>query len=169
MTMLARLTAVTLPAVLCSWLAPGLVAGPARADSSIKDLAGYWSGNGSIALSNGKTERVKCSVLYRADGGSQIRQTMRCASADYSINSLAELRLKGNQVSGTWEEKTYSAKGDVTGRFGGDSFALSIQGAAFSAAMNVTLSNCKQSLSITPQGLDVTRVSISLAKDRCGE
>ena len=77
--------------------------------------------------------------------------------------------MKGSQVSGTWEEKTYAAKGDVTGRFGGDSFALSIQGAAFSAAMKVTLANCKQSLSITPQGLEVKRVSISLAKDRCGE
>jgi hypothetical protein len=168
MTMLARLTAVALPAAVCAWLAAGLAAEPALADQ-IKDLTGYWSGNGSIALSNGKTERVKCSVLYRADGGTQIRQTMRCASADYAINSLAELRVKGSQVSGTWEEKTYSAKGDVTGRFAGDSFALSIQGAAFSAAMNVTLSNCRQSLNITPQGLEVTRVSISLAKDRCGE
>jgi hypothetical protein len=168
MTMLARLTAVTLPAALCSWLVAGLVARPALADP-IRDLTGYWSGIGSIALSNGKTERVKCSVLYKADGGTQIRQTMRCASPDYSINSLAELRVKGGQVSGTWEEKTYSAKGDVTGRFGGDSFALSIKGAAFSAVMNVTLSSCKQSLNITPEGLEVTRVSINLAKDRCGE
>jgi hypothetical protein len=168
MTMLARLTALTLPAALCAGLALGLVPGPALADP-IGDLSGYWSGNGSIALANGKTERVKCNVLYKGDGGAQLRQTMRCASADYSINSLAELRLKGDRVSGTWEEKTYAAKGDVTGRFGGDSFALSIQGTNFSAAMNVTLSNCKQSLSITPQGLDVTRVSISLAKERCGE
>jgi hypothetical protein len=168
MTMLARLTALALPAALCAGLVLGPVPGPALADP-IVDLSGYWSGNGSIALTNGKTERVKCNVLYKGDGGSQIRQTMRCASPDYSINSLAELRLKGDRVSGTWEEKTYAAKGDVTGRFGGDSFALSIQGANFSAAMNVTLSNCKQSLSITPQGLDVTRVSISLAKERCGE
>ena len=64
------------------------------------DLTGYWSGNGSIALANGKTERVKCQVIYKADGGDQIRQTMRCASADYTINALAELRLKGGQVSG---------------------------------------------------------------------
>ena len=35
--------------------------------------------------------------------------------------------------------------------------------------MNVTLSNCKQSISISPQGLEVTRVSIALAKERCGE
>lgn len=168
MTMLARLPAAALPAVLGLWLIPGPVLGPARADP-IRDLSGYWSGNGSIALANGKTERVKCNVIYRAEGTTQIRQTMRCASADYSINALAELRLKGGQVSGTWEEKTYAAKGDVTGRFGGDGFTLSIQGKTFSAAMNLVLSTCKQSLSITPQGLEVTRVSISLAKDRCGE
>jgi hypothetical protein len=168
MTMLARLTAVVLPAVLCAWSPLGPAIGPALADP-IGDLTGYWSGYGSIALGNGKTERVKCSVLYKGDGGTQIRQTMRCASADYSINSLADLRVKGGHVSGTWEERTYSAKGDVSGRFGTDGFALSIQGANFSAAMSLTLSNCKQSLNITPQGLDVTRVSISLAKERCGE
>jgi hypothetical protein len=161
MTVFARLTTALLPVALFSWAA---LADP------IRDLPGYWSGNGSISLSNGKIERVKCNVLYKADGGTQIRQTMRCASADYSINSQADLRVaKGGQVSGTWEERTYSAKGDVTGKFGGDSFALSIQGANFSAAMNVTLANCKQSLNITPQGLDVTKVAISLAKERCGE
>ena len=41
---------------------------------------------------------------------------------------------------------------------------LSIQGANFTAAMNVALSNCKQTISITPQGLDVTRISIGLGK-----
>jgi len=160
MTVFARLTMAILPLTLCSWAA---LADP------IADLPGYWSGNGSISLSNGKIERVKCNVLYKADGG-QIRQTMRCASADYSINSLADLRVaKSGQVSGSWEERTYAAKGDVTGKLAGESFALSIQGANFSASMNVTLANCKQSLNITPQGLEVTKVAISLAKERCGE
>jgi hypothetical protein len=159
MRILVRLTAAAIPATL---LACAALADP------IAGLNGYWSGTGSVALSNGKTERVKCQVFYKSDGSGQIRQTMRCASPDYNINALAELRVKGSQVSGTWEEKTYSAKGDVTGRFGGDSFTLSIQGANFSAAMNVTLSNCRQSLNITPRGLDVTRVSITLAKERCG-
>jgi hypothetical protein len=161
MTLLARLTAAMLPVILCSWTA--LAADP------VANLSGYWSGNGSIALSNGKTERVKCNVLYRSEGGSQIKQTLRCASEGYSIHSQADLRLAGGQVSGTWEEKTYAAKGDVSGHYGGDTFKLSIQGATFTAAMHVTLSSCKQSLSITPQGLEVTRVSISLSKDGCGE
>jgi len=159
MRILARLTAMILPAML--------FASAALADQ-IADLTGFWSGNGSISLANGRTERVKCQVFYKIEGGAQIKQTMRCASPDYTINALAELQLKGSHVSGTWEEKTYAAKGDVTGRYGGDGFVLSIKGANFTAAMNVTLSSCKQSLNITPQGLEVTRVSIALAKERCG-
>src|SRR5262245_7937522 len=154
---------------LSSWLVAGLLmlAGsvPAAAVSPIEDLNGYWSGNGFVVLANGNTERVKCSVIYKVtDGGAQIRQTMRCASADYRIDALADLRVKGEKVSGRWEEKTYSATGAVSGKFSENSFVLSIQGANFSAAMNVSLSDCKQNISISPQGLDVTRISIGLGK-----
>lgn len=145
-----------------------LVLARAAPADPIEELSGFWSGNGSVVLTNGKTERVKCQVFYKTGDGGSIRQTMRCASVDYSINSLAELRVNAGQVSGSWEEKTYSAKGQVSGRFSGAAFALTIQGGNFSAAMNVTLANCKQSINIAPQGLEVTRVAIALAKERCG-
>jgi hypothetical protein len=153
---------------LTSWIVAGCLAAacsvPAAA-ATIEDMNGYWSGNGSVVLSNGNTERVKCSVVYKVtDGGSQIRQTMRCASADYKIDALAELRVRGEKVSGSWEEKTYSATGAVSGRFSDNNFVLSIQGQNFSAAMNVSLSDCKQNISISPQGLEVTRISIGLGK-----
>lgn len=144
-----------------------LAFGQVVAADPVEELAGYWTGSGSVLLTNGKTERVKCQVIYKTETGS-VRQTLRCASVDYSINALAELRIKGGQVTGSWEEKTYAAKGDVTGRYSGETFALTIQGANFSAAMNVTLSNCKQSINISPQGLEVSRVAIALAKERCG-
>lgn len=131
----------------------------------IEEMAGYWTGTGSVTLSSGKAERVKCAVTYKVENGSgQIRQTMRCASADYSINATTELRVKGSQVSGSWEEKTYSAVGQVTGRYTGNAFVLSIQGASFTATLNVTLANCKQTINITPQGLEVNRISIGLSK-----
>jgi hypothetical protein len=118
-----------------------------------------------VTLSSGKAERVKCAVTYKVENGSgQIRQTMRCASADYSINASADLRVKGSQVSGSWEEKTYSAVGQVSGRYTGNAFVLSIQGANFTATLNVTLANCKQTINITPQGLEVNRISIGLSK-----
>jgi hypothetical protein len=141
-----------------------MAAWPAAANP-IGELAGYWTGVGSITLSGGSTERVKCAVTYKvASGGGEIRQSIRCASADYSINATADLRVKGEVVSGSWEEKTYAATGEVSGRYTGESFVLSIRGASFTAAMSVTLSACKQSISIAPKGLDVTQVAIGLVK-----
>ena len=145
--------------VMATAAANGAAAGP------IEDLSGYWTGAGTVLLTNGSAERVKCAVIYKVGAsGTQIKQTLRCASADYNINGAAELRVNGAQVSGNWEEKTYSATGDVTGRYTGSSFVLSIKGQNFTAGMNVGLSSCKQSISITPQGLDVRRISMNLAK-----
>lgn len=152
-------TASVSVALLLAASAGSAAAGP------IEDLAGYWSGAGTVVLKGGDTERVKCAVVYRVGGGgTQIRQTLRCASADYNINGAAELHVKGAQVSGTWEEKTYSATGEVSGRYTGSSFVLSIQAPSFTAAMNVGLSSCKQSIVITPKGIDVRRISMNLAK-----
>jgi hypothetical protein len=145
-------------------LALAVAATGARA-GSIDEMTGYWTGSGSVVLSNGNTERVKCAVTYKiSEGGTQIKQSMRCASADYNINASADLNVKGQSVTGSWEEKTYSAVGEVSGRYTGSNFVLSIKGASFTASMNLTVSDCKQSISIAPQGLDVARISIGLAK-----
>ena len=146
------------PSLAMALAATGATAGP------IEELDGYWSGGGTVVLSEG-TERVKCAVRYKVgQGGTQIKQVMRCASADYSINATAELAVSGAQVAGNWEEKTYSASGQVSGRYTGSTFVLSIKGANFSAAMNVGVSGCKQSITIHPRGLEVRRISMSLAK-----
>ncbi|HZT49960.1 MAG TPA: hypothetical protein VFA64_18445 [Hyphomicrobiaceae bacterium] len=146
---------------LCAGLA---VAGGAAA-GPIDDLTGYWTGTGTVVLAGGDKEQVKCAVVYKVSaGGGQIRQSMRCASADYRIDAAAVLRIDGGHVSGNWEERTYSATGEITGRYTGSSLALSIQGAGFTASMSVGLGGCRQSISIAPKGLEVRRVSITLAK-----
>lgn len=143
----------------------GALPPPVKAASPIEALAGYWSGTGSVSLNSGKVERVKCAVTYKiSDGGAQIKQSMRCASQDYTINSAADLRVHGGNVTGSWEERTYSATGQVTGRLSGNNFSLNIKGGNFTAAMSLNTSECKQQISITPQGLEVNRITIGLAK-----
>ena len=140
---------------------------PATAQAGpIEEMTGYWSGTGTIRLSGKDTERVKCVAIYRVDdAGTKIKQTLRCASADYNINAKADLAIKGGQqVEGSWEEQTYAATGEITGRYTGSSFVLAIKGASFTAAMNVGLSNCRQSIEITPKGLEMRRISMTLSK-----
>lgn len=137
---------------------------PAAA-TTINDLPGRWSGWGSVTMANGHSEQVKCVATYFVGGGgSSLQQNLRCASTSYKIDATANLKVNNGQVSGEWQEKTYSSNGSVAGRISGNGLSLSIQGDKFKAAMSVTTSDCKQSLSITPRGFDISNISVSLGK-----
>jgi opacity protein-like surface antigen len=138
------------------------LAGAAVANPT-KDLAGRWTGGGQITLSGGGTEQLKCVATYQVSGSS-VRQALRCASSSYKIDSVANLSISGSSVSGDWSENTYSASGGVSGRTTASGFNLSIRGPTFGAAMQVSTGACRQSIYITPSGLDVSRISLSLGK-----
>jgi hypothetical protein len=148
----------------CALAAALLASGPAHANA-IKNLDGYWTGTGSVQLTNGQSEQVRCVVTYRVEANlSGVRQSLRCASAAYKINARAEIKIAGNAVTGQWEETNYAAKGDVTGQVLDTGFQLAIKAPTFSAAMKVASQACKQTIDIEPTGLDVAKISITLSK-----
>lgn len=159
-----RQTAIAKLVMAASSVALLSAALPALANP-VTDLPGQWSGWGSVVLNSGTTEKVKCVAVYKvANGGGQVQQNLKCASTSYNINAVADLTVLNGQVSGKWEEKSYSATGAVTGKASAHTYQLSIDGGAFSAAMNVATSGCKQSINIVPQGMDISKISIGLGK-----
>jgi len=145
-------------------LAATTAAVPASA-SPLVDLPGRWTGLGSVTMSNGNSEQVKCVATYFVGGGgSSLQQNLRCASTSYKIDATATLKVNNGQVSGEWHEKIYSANGSVSGRITGNGFNLSIQGENFNAAMLVMTSTCKQSVSIAPRGFSISKISMTLGK-----
>ena len=141
------------------------IAAPPVSASLLTDLPGRWSGQGSIKMSNGNSEQLKCVATYFvAEGGSSLQQHLRCASVSYKIDSTASLQVNSGRVSGEWREKIYSVDGSVAGRITDNGFNLAIHAENFSAAMSVTTSMCKQSLSITPRGFDISEISMTLGK-----
>jgi hypothetical protein len=131
----------------------------------IDDLPGRWSGWGTISLPSGSSEQVKCIATYFVnDGGASLVQNLRCASNSYKIDATAKLANAGGALTGDWEEKTYAAKGSVSGKTTSDGFNLAIKGDTFTAVLAVTSTNCKQSVTITPKGMDISKIAITLGK-----
>ena len=108
---------------------------------------------------------MKCVAVYRVGkGGTEIKQTLRCASSDYNINAKADLAIKGGQqVEGSWEEQTYSASGEITGRYTGSSFVLAI-GREFHGGDERRPVQLRSSIEITPKGLEMRGISMTLSK-----
>src|ERR1700709_1632068 len=66
---------------------------------------GAWSGNGTVALSDGTTERIRCKADYKVNGnGLGLKQSLHCASDSYKFDLSNEVTSNGDRISGSWGE-----------------------------------------------------------------
>ncbi len=135
----------------------GLAAGPFDA------LLGSWSGAGQIRYTDGKAEGVRCNAYY-SGGGPRLRLAIRCRSASNEIEIRGQLVQQGDKVTGTWEERTFNASGEASGRASGGRITLAVTGGGFSGTMSVTQSGRGQVVVISTQGIAMKSVSVTLAR-----
>jgi hypothetical protein len=129
-------------------------------------LSGHWSGAGTVTMTNGATERLRCKVAYAVNGGGKaVEQTLRCASDSYRVEISSNVTSKGGSLSGSWAETTRGLSGNVSGHATGAEILANVAGAGFTARLDVRTRGDKQSVTIRPQGnTDVAAVSIALRK-----
>jgi hypothetical protein len=155
-------TPVPAPAVVP---APAAAPAPGQKATPFAELTGAWNGAGQIRLEGGKTERVTCKAYYTPkDEGAAIGIALRCASTSYSIDLRSNLESVNGRVTGSWEERTFNAAGNVTGRASNGNVSVAISGGGLSGSMSVSFGGTSQQVSITTSGTALKGVSISLQK-----
>lgn len=143
------------------------IAGAAQAQSGpFAGLSGNWSGTGTINLSNGTNERIRCRAAYQTEGADQLRQNLRCASDSYTFDLNSQVRQEGNTISGTWSETTRGASGMVEGKASPGQLQARVEGPGFSASLSLTTRGDRQTVSIRSEGTELTGVTITLARAR---
>lgn len=132
--------------------------------SPFSKLAGSWSGSGTARFEDGKSEHLSCRGNYTIrNGGTGLGLALRCASAGSKIDMRSALNYQGGRVSGSWEERTFNASGDVSGRASNSSMNLAI-GGGLSGSMSVSFSGSSQSVSIKTSGTALKGVTIRLRR-----
>ena len=128
-------------------------------------MSGYWAGPGRIQYDGGVAEALSCKAYYSTkDQTDRLSIVLRCASPSNKIELRAQLVAQGEDLSGTWEERTFNASGTATGRVTENQVSLSIDGGGFSAAMLVKQETSSQSVSVTTKGVGFSEVSVSLTR-----
>jgi hypothetical protein len=146
-------------------IALAFAAGAAQAASPLSPLAGTWSGGGTLSTSDGQQERLRCRATYDVDGsGSEVNLNLRCASASYNFDLSGNAAYRGGAISGSWSESSRNASGTISGRASGDRIEAAARGDNFSANLSLTTQGNRQTVSIRPQGANVTAVSLSLSR-----
>lgn len=139
----------------------------ARLPDTFAGLAGRWSGQGTVKPASGPAESFKCVVTYIPQGDtSRLKQNLRCKSTNYALDAATHLELRGEQVTGRWQDNIYTGlNGTVRGIVKDGGFDVVLSGAFFTAQMTVVGSRCEQSVTVKPNRADYIReVSASLKK-----
>src|SRR3979411_2418072 len=81
---------------------------------------GSWSGNGTVSLSDGTTERIRCKADYKVNGtGLGLKQNLHCASDSYKFDLSSDVTSNGDRISGSWSERSRNIFGNLQGTAGG--------------------------------------------------
>jgi hypothetical protein len=128
-------------------------------------MAGAWNGSGTITMSSGASERIRCRAGYTVSNqGMNLQQDLRCASDSYKFDVTSSVGYSGGTIFGTWTETTRNATGSVSGSVSGGNLQANVQGIGFLATLTVNTRGNTQSVAIRPTGTDVLAVTIILAK-----
>jgi hypothetical protein len=145
---------------------PGYTPSSAQAAAGpFGDFEGSWSGAGTISLSNGTNERIRCRASYQVtEAGRLLSQDLRCASDSYKFELQTTVAHQGGAISGTWNETTRSVVGNISGRVAGGSIQAVATAPAVSANLSVVTKGNQQSVTIQSPGSEVSEVSITLRR-----
>jgi hypothetical protein len=125
---------------------------------------GVWSGNGTVSLSDGTTERIRCRADYKVSGtGQGLKQTLRCASDSYKFDLSSDVTSQGDRISCNWNEASRNIFGNLQGTAGGGRIDVLVEAPGFTANLMMRTNGNRQTVQISSKG-DIRGVSITMVK-----
>jgi hypothetical protein len=125
---------------------------------------GAWSGQGTVSLSDGSTERLRCRADYKiGNSGLGLKQTLRCASDSYKFDLSSDVTSQGDRISGQWTETSRNIFGSLQGTAGSGKIDVLVEAPGFSASLMLRTIGNRQTVQISSKG-DIRAVSITMVK-----
>jgi hypothetical protein len=125
---------------------------------------GAWSGNGTVSLSDGSTERIRCKADYKVNGtGLGLKQSLHCASDSYKFDLSSDVISKGERISGNWSEASRNIFGNLQGTAGGGQMEVFVEANGFAASLMLKTSGNRQTVQISSKG-EIRGVNITMIK-----
>lgn len=159
----AGLSALALATVALSSgaLAQGASQGTA---ATFRNLVGGWSGGGTIKMSSGTTERIRCRAVYQLATNQGLNQDLLCASDSFKFQIRSNITRQDKNLAGVWQETTRNISGNVSGRISAGRIDVRVEGSVFSATLSLAQTGNRQAVTIRPSGTDVAEVSIAMTR-----
>jgi hypothetical protein len=138
--------------------------GQAQSAGPFAGFDGAWSGNGTVTLSDGATERIRCKADYKVNGsGLGLKQNLHCASDSYKFDLSSDVTSQGDRISGNWSEASRNIFGYLQGTAGGGQIDVFVEASGFAANLTLRTNGTKQVVQISSKG-EIRGVNITMTK-----
>jgi hypothetical protein len=138
--------------------------GYAQSGGPFAGFDGAWSGTGTVALSDGSVERIRCKANYKVDGtGMGLKQSLHCASDSYKFDLSSDVISKGDRISGNWSEASRNVNGSLQGTAGGGQIEVFVEANGFAANLMLRSNGNKQTVQINSKG-EIRGVNITMVR-----
>ena len=125
---------------------------------------GSWSGTGTVSLSDGTTEHIRCKADYKVNSsGLNLKQSLHCASDSYKFDLSSDVTSQGDRISGNWSEASRNVFGNLQGTAGGGQIDVFVEASGFAANLTLRTSGNRQTVQISSKG-DIRGVNITLVR-----
>jgi hypothetical protein len=125
---------------------------------------GSWAGTGTVSLSDGTTEHIRCKADYKVNSsGLNLKQSLHCASDSYKFDLSSDVTSQGDRISGNWSEASRNVFGNLQGTAGGGQIEVFVEASGFAANLTLRTSGNRQTVQISSKG-DIRGVNITLVK-----
>jgi hypothetical protein len=139
-------------------------AGNAQSGGPFAGFEGAWSGTGTVSLSDGSTEHIRCKAEYKVNpNGMSLKQKLDCASDSYKFDLTSDVTSNGDRISGNWAEKSRNIFGNLQGTAGGGVIDVFVEANGFAANLTLRTNGTKQSVQISSKG-EIRGVNITMVK-----
>lgn len=120
-------------------LAAGLGTSVMPTTALAAELAGSWSGSGSITLPSGARENARCNVSYSRSSGSGYTAFATCATKSARVSQSAKLqRVSGNSYAGSFYNSEYDVSGSMSVTVSGSSQSVYLSGGGGEASFRLS-------------------------------
>jgi hypothetical protein len=141
-----------------------VAAGHAQSSGPFAGFDGNWSGSGTVSLSNGTTENIRCKADYKvSSSGMGLKQNLHCASDSYKFDLSSDVTSQGDRISGNWSERSRNIFGNLQGTAGGGQIDVFVEAAGFAANLNLRTNGNRQVVLIDSKG-EIRGVKITMTK-----
>lgn len=110
---------------------------PALAEKDV--LSGAWSGGGTVNLTKGGAEKLRCRISYEKSTGRTYLMHASCAHSSGTFKQTGRVvQVSGSRFTGSLYSDQYSVSGDVSINVNGNSQRISVKSKKGSGSISLS-------------------------------